>query len=192
MASSISKSSRSLVFENKVWNPAVQPRLHGTSSTGGGAAYHSPSLPDGHPISQGPPSNRKNWRSKEACQESSIEEGEAAEHAEWLAGSPTTSWKVFSRTRRGRKLQTEGCEHLEAQIIGPPLQQPNSQQQQQILSPREQRLMVQEEEGARGQHNTDHKGETLDQHAVEETGSANCCGNLYDGVQNGAHHLAGA
>ena len=31
--------------------------------------------------------------------------------------------------------------------------------------------MVQEEEGARGQHNTDHKGETLDQHAVEETGS---------------------
>jgi len=96
MASSISKSSRSLVFENKVWNPAVQPRLHGTSSTGGGAAYHSPSLPDGHPISQGPPSNRKNWRSKEACQESSIEEGEAAEHAEWLAGSPSRTARDIS------------------------------------------------------------------------------------------------
>ena len=32
--------------------------------------------------------------------------------------------------------------------------------------------MGQEEEGDRGQLNIDHKGESLDQHAVEETGSA--------------------
>lgn len=85
---------------------------------------------------------------------------------------PPTPWKVFSRTRRGRKLHTECCQHSKAQNSGPQLQQPNTQQQQQISSPREQRQLDQEEEGDQGQLNNDHRGDSLEQHTVEETGSA--------------------
>lgn len=111
LVSPIAKSSGLLVIENRAWNPAGEPRLHGTSSVGGGAADQSSALPDGHSKSQGPSGNRKSWRSKESCQESSAEDGDAVAHAERSAGSPNgtardipfAEWRQVDNKERGER-----------------------------------------------------------------------------------------